>query len=95
MSQVNIKILFKLIRDKNPEIIFGKKNFFLLLRFLFFLFLDPAKPTVCTNADITSGMIHAGSFPPCFSYRIETSHRVKVLVTIKSANHVDKIVQDT
>lgn len=49
--------------------------------------------TMCADADVTSGMVHASSFPPLFGYRIETAHSIEVLVTIESADHVDEIVQ--
>lgn len=58
-----------------------------------FSFCEIAKLTVRTNADVTSGMVHAGAFSPLFRHRIEASHRTKVLVAIESADHVNEIVQ--
>lgn len=52
------------------------------------------KLTVCANADVTSGVIHAGSFPPLFRHRIETSHRIEMLIAVKPADHVNEIVQN-
>lgn len=45
------------------------------------------------NADVTSGVIHAGSLSPFLRHRIEASHRAKVLVAVETADHVDEIVQ--
>lgn len=45
------------------------------------------------NADVASSVVHASSLPPFPRHWIETSHGIKVLVTVEPTDHVDEVVQ--
>lgn len=51
--------------------------------------------TMNDNTDVTSRLIHTSPFVPSVRYRVVTSNGVEMITAVKTANHIDQVIQGT
>lgn len=47
------------------------------------------------NTDVTSRLIHTSPFVPSVRYGVVTSNGIEMITAVKTANHIDQVIQGT
>lgn len=47
------------------------------------------------NTDVTSRLVHTGSFMPSVGDRVIAPHGVEMIAAVETTNHVDQVIQST